>query len=318
MTLTRGLLVGLLAGFVFIPLPPGVWAWLPALLYGSERLLDFMDGYVARVTGRESRLGSILDMEFDGLGILIGTAVAVQMGKLPPWYLLLGMARPLFVLGLYLRRRWALPVHHLAPSSQRRLVAGVQTAFVSVMLWPPLPPTLTHLAAIIFALPLSLSFARDWLVVSGRLDVTSAGYTRAHARASTLLEEWLPVAARAAGGAAAAWLLWQAPPAGGWERLIGVAAGLGTILFVLGAAGRAAALLLLAYVMYSVTVAGMNGGVALLLACAALVLHVGSGRLALWQPEERLFRATLGAALRSGAADTPDLPAPQTEMEAHQ
>lgn len=309
MTLTRGLLVGLLAGFIFMPLPPGAWAWLPALLYSSERLLDFMDGYVARVTGRTSRLGSILDMEFDGLGILVAVAVAVQMGKLPVWYLLLGVARPLFVVGIYARKRWALPVYDLPPSSQRRLVAGVQTAFISVMLWPPLPAALTHLAGLLFALPLAASFVRDWLVVSGRLNVAGRRYQSAHSRAVWLLEGWLPVVARVLGAGAALWLLWQAAPDFARWGALGARAGLAlalpaavaALLLLLGAAGRAASLLLLALVMLDATNAGMSGAVVLLLACATWVLHTGSGRLALWQPEERLFRTPLGA------------PAPQPE-----
>ncbi len=302
MTLMRGLLVGLLAGFIFSPLPAGAWAWLPALLYGSERLIDFLDGYVARVTGRASRLGSILDMEFDGLGILIGTAVAVQMGKLPAWYLLLGVARPLFVLGMTLRQRWGLPVHDLPPSSQRRLVAGVQTAFVSVMLWPPLPAELTHGAAILFALPLVASFGRDWLVVIGWLDAASDGYARLHARAAWLLEGWLPLVARVVGSGAAFWLLWQAAPLLPWSSFVVIATSVAALLFVLGAAGRVAALLLLSFVMVQSIVVGMNGATLLLLACATLVLHVGSGQWALWQPEERLFRTTLGAPAQAAVA----------------
>lgn len=321
MTLTRGLLVGLLAGFVFAPLPADAWAWLPALLYSSERLLDFVDGYVARVTGRESRLGSILDMEFDGLGILIAVSVAVQMGKLPAWYLLLGVARPLFVLGIHLRHRWGLQVHELPPSNQRRLVAGVQTAFVSVMLWPWLPAELTYLAAALFALPLAASFGRDWMVVNGWLDVAAPAYTRAHARASSLVEGWLPVAARTVGAAAALWIVGQAAPDFvRWKSLLRLAgppygptlvsaiallAGVAALLLLLGAAARAAALLLLALVMLDVTAVGLTFAAVLLLACAAFVLHVGAGRLALWLPEERIFRTTLGAATQVDKAVSP-------------
>lgn len=318
MTLTRGLLVGLLAGFVIAPLQAGAWAWLPALLYSSERLLDFMDGYLARLTRRESRLGSILDIEFDGLGILIAVAVAVQMGKLPAWYLLLGVARPLFVLGITFRRRRGLPVHALPPSSQRRLVAGVQTAFVSVMLWPPLAAELTHPAGALFALPLVLSFGRDWLVVSGWLDVSTPAYLRAHAGAAWLVERWLPVAARALGAAATSWIIWQvAPDFARWDGVLRYAgplygpnlgpalvflAGAAALLLLLGAAGRVAALLLLCLVMLDVTAGGMSLAAVLLLASAALVLHAGAGRLALWLPEERIFRTTLGAPMHAAPA----------------
>ncbi len=316
MTLTRGLLVGLLAGFIFAPLPAGAWAWLPALLYTSERLLDFMDGYVARITRRESRLGAILDMEFDGLGILIASAVAIQMGKLPAWYLLLGVARPLFVLGIFLRRRRHLPVHELPPSSNRRLVAGVQTAFVSVMLWPPLPPELTHLAAVIFALPLIASFGRDWLVVSGWVDVSSRAYTRTHAAATWLVEGVLPVGARVIGAAAALWIVWvngllpdamdvaaSAPRNETLWTAVAFVAVAAALFFLLGAAARVAALLLLCLVLLDATATGLDLASALLLMCAAFVLHVGPGRPALWQPEERIFHTALGAQAQPAAGE---------------
>ena len=116
-TLLRGLLACMLAGFLFAPQPAGWLAWVPALLYTLERLVDFADGYVARITRRETKLGEILDIEFDGLGILIAIALGVQYGKLPPWYLLLGLARQLFVLGMWLlaSRRQA----GIRPAAQR-------------------------------------------------------------------------------------------------------------------------------------------------------------------------------------------------------
>lgn len=81
----------------------------------SERAIDFFDGFVARYTSRETRLGAILDIEFDGLGILIAVGLAIQYGHLPPWYLILGMARQLFILGIWLRRRLGKPVRELPP-----------------------------------------------------------------------------------------------------------------------------------------------------------------------------------------------------------
>ena len=99
MTLARGLLTCLLAGFLFGPDPVGLLAWAPAVLYTLERVIDFFDGFVARVTRRETRLGAILDIEFDGIGILVAVALAIQYGKLPSWYLILGLGRQLFVLG---------------------------------------------------------------------------------------------------------------------------------------------------------------------------------------------------------------------------
>ena len=110
----------------------------------TYRVIDFFDGIVARVTRRETRLGEILDMEFDGLGLLIAVALAVQYGKLPPWYLLLGVSRPLFVLGIWLRQRAAKPVYDLPPSDHRRVIAGLHTSFVAAALWPVLASTTSN------------------------------------------------------------------------------------------------------------------------------------------------------------------------------
>ncbi|RIK34183.1 MAG: hypothetical protein DCC57_24485, partial [Chloroflexi bacterium] len=50
LTLLCGLLLALVAGFLFAPRPPGWLAWMPALLYTVARLVDYIDGYVARIT----------------------------------------------------------------------------------------------------------------------------------------------------------------------------------------------------------------------------------------------------------------------------
>ena len=50
MTLARGLLTCLLAGFLFGPEPIGWLAWAPAVVYTLERVIDFFDGFVARLT----------------------------------------------------------------------------------------------------------------------------------------------------------------------------------------------------------------------------------------------------------------------------
>ena len=96
--------LGLLAGFVFLPQPSGGLAWLPALLYTLAIMADYLDGYFARLTHHATVLGEILDIEFDALGILMATSLAVHYGQLPWWYLPIGLSRYLFLFGIWWRR----------------------------------------------------------------------------------------------------------------------------------------------------------------------------------------------------------------------
>jgi len=298
LTLTRGMLVALLAGFVFAPMPWGWMAWIPAILYGVERFVDLLDGYVARVTRFESRLGAILDMEFDGLGILIASAVAIQFGKIPAWYLLLGLARPLFVLGIWLRQWLGWRVHPLAESDLRRIVAGVQTAFVAVVLAPILPSELTLFAAYLFAIPLVASFVRDWLVVSDTLDASNPTYLRWRATAKWWVEGSLPVAARLVAGVIAIWLAFASPwgmagtPPQWWLTALAIAGG---AALMVGAASRVAAVLIIVAACADVALGGMRPHDLVLVLCGAIILHLGGGRFTLWSPEERYVRTPLGS-----------------------
>lgn len=311
-TLLRGLCTCMLAGFLFAPQPEGLLAWMPAILYTLERLVDFADGYVARVTRRETRLGEILDIEFDGLGILIAIMLGIQYGKLPPWYLLLGLGRQLFVFGMWLLRRAGKPVYDLPPSEHRRMIAGFQTGFITVVLWPLWPPEVTLPAAYLMAIPLVFSFGRDWLVVSGVVNASSQGYQEARTWGKVMIEGWLPFLARLGAALLALPLLWQAAPAfAPWQ---GGIAGFGiegsTLVFggmillgliavaavALGAAGRVGALVLAATAALDIAYGGAgDNSTLLLLVCSLIVVHLGSGKWALWRPEEPLLRAKAGA-----------------------
>ncbi len=301
MTLTRGLLTCLLAGFLFAPRPTGWLAWAPAVLYSLERLLDYLDGYVARVTGQETRLGAILDMEFDSLGFLIAVTLAIQYGQLPVWYIVLGMAHQLFVAGVWLRQRWKLPVYPYPASEQGRLTAGLQTSFASVVLWPILSPQITMLASYLFAMPLIYSFGRDWLVVCGVLDTASPQYRSGRRLIKAFFEGWLPLVTRLTGAVLASFLLWQALSGSGVLGAQTLGAGLTLFwalcicLLLAGVLGRLAALALVTLAAAAITATGLHWPVnGLLLVCTLIVVHLGSGRFALWKPEERWLRTKLG------------------------
>lgn len=311
LTLLCGLLLALTAGFLFAPRPPGWLAWMPALLYTVARLVDYVDGYVARITHHETKLGSILDMEFDGFGILIAIGLAIQYGTLPLWYLPLALARQIFIAGIWWRERRGLPVYAMTPSAARRIIAGFQTGFVSVMLWPVFTPPLTTLAAVIFALPLALSFLRDWGVVSGMLDPTGPRYVAVRSTIKNLIEGRLPLVCRVVGsGLAVAILLRELPGFPHWQPLLaqsGLAAPrallwlwsmifLAALLpYLLGIVGRAAALALVGLACLDITAAGLDwSDNAWLLIAAIIVTHAGSGQWAIWQPEEAILNKRPG------------------------
>ena len=169
MTLARGVLIAALAGFLFSPRPPGAAAWLPGAIYFLAVAADFLDGYLARLTRHVTCLGERLDMGLDGLGVLVAAGLAVGYGQAPAWFILVGLARYLFLLGLWLRQRLGKPVYDLSPSVSRRTMAGLQMGFMAVMLWPLFSPPGIRLAAACFALPFLAGFTRDWLTASGML-----------------------------------------------------------------------------------------------------------------------------------------------------
>jgi CDP-diacylglycerol--glycerol-3-phosphate 3-phosphatidyltransferase len=169
MTLLRGVLVASVVGFILSPQPLGWLAWLPGILYSLAITADVLDGYLARRTNHATRLGGILDVSFDGLGVLAAALLIIQYGQAPLWYILVPFARYAFLAGEWLLRRKGKPVHELPYSLQRRIFAGIQFIFIAVMLFPVFSPPLTWAAATLFSLPFLAGFLRDWLVVSGAL-----------------------------------------------------------------------------------------------------------------------------------------------------
>lgn len=325
-SLIRGILLFLLAGFLFLPRPTIALTWLPAALYTADRITDLFDGYIARVTRRESKLGAMLDIELDGLGLLVAVILGVQYGLLPAWYLLLAISRQLFVAGLWFRTRLHLPNADLPPSDNRRLIAGFQTGFLTVMLWPHLSPEVTHLIAYLFALPLIYSFGRDWLVVSHVIAPQTSSYQQVRHAIKQIFEQWLPTLMRLA----TPWGTWMTllpllnhPHMGvvlpahpdnwmtallirilsndsavvasitysGSIMLVGVA----VIGVLLGICTRLAALVLLALGVIVASIYGLEWqGNGLLIISTAIVAHLGSGQWSLWQPEELWLHTEYG------------------------
>lgn len=312
LSLLRGLCIGMVAGFLFSPWPQGALGWLPVLLYTGADVADYLDGYLARITNHATRLGARLDMEYDGLGMFVVSVLAVWYGQLPWWYLLLGMARYFFVLGMWLRERRGLPLHDLHPSAHRRLFAGFQMGFMSAVLWPILPAAGATIAGTLFAIPTALGFLRDWLVVSGRIDPESAGYRRAQAWLVTATRRRLPLLLRPLLLASMAgiyitienWLRpfpwetllrsWGVPIAAPLAVLLGVIGLAGAALVAAGALPRLLALAVVFPVGFDIASRGLSWPSAIALTCCICLMLLGSGPGSLWPVEERFVLRKMG------------------------
>jgi CDP-diacylglycerol--glycerol-3-phosphate 3-phosphatidyltransferase len=169
LTLGRGLLVSVVAGFLLLP-QSAVIRWLPGPLYTMAAVCDHFDGYIARRLGQVSRSGARLDVAMDGLGLLAAPMVAIAWGRLPPWYVLVGAAYYLFHGGIWLRPRLGLPVYpeRLRGSRTTRFFAGLQMAWVATALYPVLPIEITAPVATLIMMPTLFFFWRDWMTVIGR------------------------------------------------------------------------------------------------------------------------------------------------------
>jgi CDP-diacylglycerol--glycerol-3-phosphate 3-phosphatidyltransferase len=178
LTLLRGFLVSLLAGFALSPPPASrMVRWMPGLLYVVAVLSDRYDGILARRLDQVTDLGRRLDVAMDGLGLLMASVLAVRWHRLPLIYLSVGAAYYLFHAGLALRSFLGWPVYRdrIRPRRATRFFAGVQMVVCVVALLPgtgPLSPTAfasaMTLAATVAMLPTLAFFARDWLLAVGR------------------------------------------------------------------------------------------------------------------------------------------------------
>ena len=172
LTITRGALIAVLAGYLFQPWPesrlfPGSHAWTPGLLYIMASILDFADGRVARAYQQETRLGAFLDINLDALGLLIASLAAVWYGQLPAAYLSVGFAYYVYRAGIRLRIIFSKPVFDPGPWRGARVIAGFQMGFVGIALLPVVPAGLTTPAAYLIMIPLLAGFLRDWMMVCG-------------------------------------------------------------------------------------------------------------------------------------------------------
>jgi len=275
-TIWRSLILAILGGFLFVPRPEGVYAILPGLLYTLGALPDFLDGYLARITNHVTQLGEHLDMTVDSVGMLIATTLGALQGQVPPWYVLLGLARYLFLAGLWLRGKRGLPTYEMPYSIRRRGLAGLQMGFMFVILWPQFQPPAAHLAAYCFGVPFLISFLWDWFVVCGRIPPDIWTPT---SKLTIYLRDWLPLALRAV------LIILAFPPL--TPAPLPPITLIATCLLILGLLGRLAAITALISLAFLQLVALLTPLHLALIPIYVALLTLGTGKFSLWPLEDR-------------------------------
>ncbi|MGJ0490757.1 CDP-alcohol phosphatidyltransferase family protein [Methylobacter sp.] len=280
LTILRGGLITLTAGFLFQNQDNALNVLLPAILYTLAAILDRLDGFVARRSKQVSLLGNELDITFDALGLVIAPLLAISLGKLHWSYLVLSMAYYVYQWGLHYRRRQGLPVYALPPNPLRRTLAGFQMGFVAVVLWPLLNPELTTIAGVAFMLPVLFGFVMDWWVVCGSIrpqayscvEILSERFFQPGLRALLALVLFLVL--RDTG------LAWLADMT---DRVLVFGSLFGACLILLGFAGRLGALMLIMLLDWRYPGGASHVMSYVLIFTASWILLLGTGRFSLWQ-----------------------------------
>ena len=290
LTLARAVAMAAFAGLLAVPRPAGAYAWLPGVLYTAAALPDFVDGIIARKTDSASRLGELLDMNVDSVGVLAATTLAAVYGIVPWWYLPIGLARYLFVAGVWVRTRLGQPVYDLPPSVRRRGFAALKMGFLFVVLFPIFRPPGTHIAAAAFGIPFALGFLWDWGLTTGRIRPGTWGPETPFVRA---LVNDLPVLLRAA-------YFWLALPALAAHladpalRWLGAAELVAAVLLALGAAAHSTAIGAAILIGINQHLAPLAGAQLWLVPVVVGLIFLGSGRFSLWPVEDRLIFHRIG------------------------
>lgn len=161
-TLSRIVLICLLAALMGTAVPDEDCLWLIAGFATLALALDGVDGWAARRSGLASRFGARFDMEADAFFVLVLSVLAWQWDKVGAWVLLIGAMRYLYVLA---GAAWPWLRGPVPDSYARKAVCVIQILVLIACLAPPVPHTLaTTLAAGALA-ALFWSFGRDvvWL-----------------------------------------------------------------------------------------------------------------------------------------------------------
>ena len=298
-TLLRGLLISLVAGFLCYPSASGlggaaVWVWLPGTLYLTAAVLDVVDGIWARRTGTQTALGQTLDVNTDALGVLVASAVAASSHRLPAYYLAAGAAYYLYQFGLWYRRCRGKKIHSTGSRTFARLIAGFQMGFLGIALLPIFNAKILEFVAPVFLLPLLAGFVWDWGVVRGC--VSDVATRRCETLVVTLSAKGPPilrVGILIAGGGMLLTL-----PVAPFSGSILIPFGLG-LMVVAGFMGRTAALLLSLLLAHQASVSGASPFLMMVLIGSLLIMLAGTGDGSLWRPEDGFLLGKPGGPMQS-------------------
>ncbi len=287
LTVARGALLVLMVGFLCPGPLEGMLRWVPAVLYTLIAIVDHFDGYLARISGRVTRMGEALDISLDGLGVLVVTALAVRLGQLPWPFLIIGLARYLFLFGTWLLRRTGRPLYPMPPNVARRAIASLQMGFLAVVLYPIFSPPATTIVGLLFLIPFLGGFLRDFFAVAGWIDSNGV----------RISSRWLPAGLHLLRWGTAALALWMSRPstaninAPPWSPILLT---LAAVLLIPGVVSRGAAILILIAAGWQVMVETTGVHHVLLFILATAVLFLGGGRAALWSPDDTLLLEKAG------------------------
>ncbi|MDQ5894937.1 MAG: CDP-alcohol phosphatidyltransferase family protein [Actinomycetota bacterium] len=133
--------------------------WTAAVLFFLIAGGDYVDGFLARVTGQYSRLGALMDPVIDRLTIFSGLMVCWHFDLLPHWMLALLLVRELATLML---ARWGLShgVDIEVNWFGRVAVFPVMTSLCFAMFWDSWVPTALLAIGIVLGVIATYLYAR--------------------------------------------------------------------------------------------------------------------------------------------------------------
>jgi CDP-diacylglycerol--glycerol-3-phosphate 3-phosphatidyltransferase len=291
LSIARGYIMVFFCGFLFSPWPDIRWmAWLPGLLYTLAALPDFVDGIAARLTNHVTKLGENLDISIDSLGVLGVSLLSVQYGQVPWWYLLVGLARYIFLVAIWLRQRLGFPIYDLSFSVRRRGYAALAMGLFFVILYPVFTPPGTDIVALIFAIYILGGFLWDWLVTIGWLPSQPGGK---YLRFENWIVRYAPLSLRLV---LVLWgfafllpdLLAQNSSLLLWLEAAAL------LCLVFGIAGRVMAVVALVILGFYQAVAPLDTFQMGLIVLYTNLLFLGTGIFSLWPIEDRLIHHRIG------------------------